>query len=288
MTPFEEAVAAGGPLVAAWDYEDDERQRLVLFKVGPSGWVKLAETDVPAETREAMQDRLTDQGVRVGTTWAGSGYVWVTDDLGFGVWNEKAQTGSGKVASPAVAKIHVIYEGGAPDRRAVVIEMRSGGAEVVAEERSMWPSMDPTWDNMNLEMEMLWAHYMSLHLALWHLVPLVNDVSPYSLDNDAAVLRAARALAKNVGKLPDIGTFEPPSETLGPQGRTSNVVLAVVPDASEAATRVVEVRVTLASGKLATAVIKRGSNAEVAGFLRRVTLPSIALTAVSRIVDQNP
>lgn len=287
MTRFEEAVAAGGPLIAAWDYEDNERQRLVLFKVGGSGWVKVAETDVPEETREAMHERLTDRGVRVGTTYAGSGYVWVTDDLGFGVWSETAQTGSGKIASPAVSKIHVIYEGGAPDRRAVAIELKTGGTEIVAEDRSMWPSMDITYDHMNLEMETLWAHYLSLHLALWHLVPLVNDISPYSIDEDMAVARAARALAKSVGKLPDIGAFDPPHESPGPLGRSSQLVLAVVPVANEPATRALEVRVTSPSGKLtSTATIKRGANAHVAAFLRRVTTPSAVLTAMSGIVDQ--
>lgn len=285
MTPFEEAVAAGGPLVAAWDYEDNDSQRVVLFKVGPSGWVKLAETDVPTETREAMQDRLSDRGVRVGMTYAGSGYVWVADDLGFGVWNETKQTGSGKVASPAVAKIHVIYEGGAPDRRAVAIEMRSGGSEVVAEERSLWPSMDVTYDAMNLELETMWAHYLSLHLALWHLVPLVNDISSYSIDGEMSVTRSARALAKNVSKLPDIGTFDPPSEELGPGSRTKSRVLAVVPAADEPAMRVLELRVTLPSGTTSTAILRRGTNAQIAAFLRRVTTSSAVLTAVSGLLD---
>jgi hypothetical protein len=287
MTPFEEALATGGPLVAAWDYEDNERQRLVLFKVGSSGWTKLAETDVPEATQEAMHERLTTRGVRIGATYAGSGFVWLADELGFGVWNEKAQTGSAKVASPVVSKVHVIYEGGAPDRRAVALELRSGGAEVVAEDRSLWPSQDITYDQTNLEMETLWAHYLGLHLALWHLVPVVNDISPYSSDNDLAVARAARELAKTIGRLPDVGAFDPASQAFGPFGKTSALTLVVAPSASEPATRTIEVRVTSSSGKtMSSAILKSGTNAQLAAFLRRVTTPSAVSKAISAVLSQ--
>lgn len=286
MTPFEEALAAGGPLVAAWDFEDNERQRLVLVKVGSAGWTKLAETDVPEATQEAMYERLANRGVRFGATYAGSGFVWLADELGFGVWNEKAQTASGKVASPVVAKVHVTYEGGAPDRRAVAFDLKSGGTDVVAEDRSMWPSQDITYDQSNLEMDTLWAHYLSLHLALWHLVPVVNDISPYSADNDLAVARAARELAKTIGKLPDAGAFEPVTQAFGPLGKTSALALVVAPS-SDAATRTLEVRVTSASGKTtSSATVKRGTNAQLVGFLRRVTTPGVVLRAVSAVLTQ--
>lgn len=287
MTPFEEAVAAGGPLVAAWDYEDNDRQRLVLFEVGSSGWTKVAETDVLAATQEAMHERLTDRGVRIGATYAGSGFVWLADELGFGVWNEKAQTGSGKVASPVVSKVHVIYEGGAPDRRAVALELESGGSDVVAEDRSMWPSMDITYNQTNLEMETLWAHYLGLHLALWHLVPLVNDISPYAFEHDLEVARAARALANNVGGISDVGASDPVSQAFGPWGQTSALALVVAPSASEHATRTIEVRVTSKSGKTtSSAIIKRGTNSQLAAFLRRVTTPSVVLRAISAVLTQ--
>jgi len=286
MTPFEEALAASGPLVAAWDYEDNERQRLVLFKVGNSGWEKLAETDVPAATQEAMHERLVNRGVRIGATYAGSGFVWLADELGFAVWNEKAQTGSGKVASPVVSKVHFIYEGGAPDRRAVALEHKSGGADVVAEDRSMWPSQDITYDQTNLEMDTLWAHYLSLHLALWHLVPVVNDVSPYSNDHDLAVARAARELAKTVGKLPDVGAFVPVTQAFGPFGKTSAMALVFAASASEPATRTLEVRVTGSSGKTSSAVLKSGTNAQVTAFLRRVTTAGVTLRAVSAVLTR--
>lgn len=287
MTSFEEAVAAGGPLVAAWDYEDDDRQRLVLFKVGASGWVKLAETEVPPPSQEALHESLIERGVRIGTTYAGSGFVWVADELGFGVWNETAQTGSGKIASPVVSKVHVTYEAGDPDRRAVSLELKSGGAEVVAELRSSWPAIDITYDHTNLEMETFWAHYLSLHLAIWHLVPVVNDITPYPSERDLAVARAARALAKSVGQLPDIGAFDAASQSLGPSAKTSDVTIALVPSANEPASRKVEVRVTSSSGKAtSTVTIKSGTNAQVVAFLRRVTTPSAVLDAITAALDQ--
>ena len=54
MTPFEEALGAGGDLVAAWDLADTERMRLVLFSVGLKGAERLAATDVPLATHEDM------------------------------------------------------------------------------------------------------------------------------------------------------------------------------------------------------------------------------------------
>lgn len=287
MTSFEEAVAAGGPLVAAWDYEDDDRRRLVLFKVGTSGWTKLAETEVPQPSQEALHESLTDRGVRIGATYAGSGFVWVADELGFGVWNETAQTSSGKIASPAVSKVHVTYEAGDPDRRAVSLELKSGGVELLAEVRSSWPAIDITYDHTNLEMETFWAHYLSLHLAIWHLVPVVNDITPYSCDRDLAVARAARALAKIVGPLPHIGAFDAVSQSLGSSARTSEVTIVVVPSANEPAIRTVEVRVTSVDGEAtSTVAIKSGSNAQVVAFLRRVTTPSAVLDAITAALDE--
>lgn len=287
MTPFEEAVAAGGPLVAAWDYEDNERQRLVLFEVGRSGWRKRAETDVPGATQEAMHERLAQRGVRIGATYAGSGFVWLADAPGFAVWSEEAQTFSDDVASPVAARVRVLYEGGAPDRRAVAIEFESGGAEVVAEDRSMWPSMDVTYDSTNLDMDTLWAHYLSLHLALWHLVPVVNDISPYSNANDLAVARAARDLAERIGRLPHAGAFDPVSQAFGPLGQTSALALVVAPSVSDPAARTIEVRVTTKSGMTTSAIVKRGTNAQLAAFLRRVTAPSVVQTSISAQLTQH-
>jgi hypothetical protein len=287
MTPFEEAVAAGGPLVAAWDYDDNDGRRLVLFKVGSSGWEKVAETEVDAPSHEALHERLVDRGVRIGATYAGSGFVWVADDLGFGVWNETSQTSSGKIASPVVSKVHVTYTAGDPDRRAVSLELKSGGTEVLAEVRSSWPALDITYDHSNLEFETYWAHHLSLHLAIWHLVPLVNDITPYNFDRDLEVARAARSLAKSVGQLPDIGTFDAATiQALGPSKMTRGVALAVAPEASEPATRTVEVRVALLNGKTMAVGIKNGTNAQVAAFLRRVTTPTAVLDAINAALEQ--
>ena len=114
---------------------------------------------------------------------------------------------------------------------------------------------------------------------------LLKGPSPF--DRDLEVARAARALAKRVGQLPDIGAFDAAAiQALGPSKLTRGVTLAVAPDASEPATRTVEVRVTSVSGKASTVAIKSGTNAQVAAFLRRVTTPGAVLDAINVALEQ--
>jgi len=279
--PFDEAVVEGSPLVAAWDHDDTIGERLVLFRVGVAGWLKLAETAIPELDQESMHERLVRRGVRVGATCGH--FVWVFDEQGFGVWNETSQTIGSRSASPVVGRVHVAYEGGAPDRRAVLLEQASGGTDVIAEERSLWPSLDITYNSLNLELDTAWAHHLSVDLALWHLLPLVNDIAPFEIDSQLEVARAASALADSVRELPAVGTFDAPSQPLAGSSTWKERVLAVIPDPNEPARRTVEVRLTSPEGRSSRVIVKQGTNAQVAAFLGRVTTPGAVLTAISGI-----
>src|SRR5262245_58721966 len=84
---FEEALAEGSPLVAAWDDRDDDGGTLHLFSMGVGGVERVAVTIVPEREREAMVDRLYDHGIRVGATYEGCDLVWVVDEHGFSIWS---------------------------------------------------------------------------------------------------------------------------------------------------------------------------------------------------------
>lgn len=284
MTSFEQALAEGGPLVAAWDHEDDQRTRLVLFRPTPGGARRLAETDVPLSAHEDMVDSLAVRGVRIGATYAGSGFVWIADDLGYSVWSDSALASSGAVASPAVSAVHVFYDSGDRGHRGVRLDLRSGGSELVAEERSAAARLDITYGQDNLYQDTLWAHYLSLHLAIWHLVPLVNDVSPTNIEPDLNIARAARALATSLAKQPVSGESAPLVQSAGAVGRATELSLAVSPGAANDSVAV-EVRVVAKTGANLRRTIKQGTREQVELFLRRVTTPSAAKWAMNALLN---
>ncbi len=61
---FEDAVAAGGPLLAAWDDKDHDGGTLHLFSTESGGAQRVALTLVAERDREAMTDMLMDRHVR--------------------------------------------------------------------------------------------------------------------------------------------------------------------------------------------------------------------------------
>jgi len=259
MTPFEEALGAGGDLVAAWDLADTERMRLVLFSVGLKGAERLAATDVPLATHEDMVDRLVDRGVRIGATYADTSRVWVTDDHGFVVWSRDAQTASGRIASHAVASVQVF------ENRGVQLKLKSRGQEVIAEERS-----GPA----------LWAPCLGEHLAIWHLVALKNESEPASIDERLAIAYTARELAKDIEKnsapiaqlVHAIGPIEP-----------SAMLSLLVADSEHATSLAIRVRMP-GGGEPLNVVIKRGTRGQIAAYLRRVTTPAAIQSAMHDVV----
>lgn len=249
MTPFEEALGAGGDLVAAWDLADAEQLRLVLFSVGLKGAERLAETDVPRATHEDMVDRLVDRAVRIGATYADTSVVWVTDDHGFVVWSGEAQTASGRIASHAVASVQVFGD------RGVRLKLKSGGHDVIAEEPS-----GPA----------LWAPFLGEHLAIWHLVALENESEPALIDERLAIAYTARGLAKDIEK--NNAPIAQLVHAIGPIG-PSTMLSFVVSDTENAT--LLAIRVTMPGGATPLeAVVKRGTRVQIAAYLRRVTTPA--------------
>lgn len=283
MTPFERALAAGGTLVAAWDYEDTEGQRLVLHTVSAEGAQKVAETDVPRETRQDMVDRLVAQKVRVGGAYAGSDFVWVADDAGFAVWTKTSCAAEGLRPKPDVARVHVWIDDAYAGHRGVRFDLHDGGTRPIVEENRSSAKL-PTYGEDDLYLETLWAHYLGLHLALWHGVELLNDISSKSTDADLAVRRGLLELAARLHPQSKEVTV-----SLGAVSRASELGM-YVSAAGDDSLRTFEIRATVAgSSATLTRMIKRGTLAQVSAFLRRVTTPSAVLTAMNVAINEaNP
>lgn len=282
MTPFERALEERGALVAAWDFEDNESLRLVLYAVSEQGATQLADTDVARAVHEEMVDRLAARNVRVGATFRGSDLVWVADDQGFAVWSRTARTCAGTALDPAVERVHIWLDGDDVGHRGVRFDLRGGTNRMIAEEQTS-ASNQLTYSDDDLSMETLWAHYLGLHVALWHGVPLVNDISPVLAPDQFVVERGLRALAPIV----EHGTDEV-VQSLGAVGRSSDLTVRIGADAQNPDGHVVEVRVKLAGAPSAfSQIVKRGEPATIGPFLRRVTTPATIVSAMNKLINAN-
>lgn len=275
---FEAATAHEGPLVAAWDYEDNGQTRMCLFHVGGEHVTQLAETNVPTETREDFVDRLVAKNIRIGGMYAGTVYVWVVDEAGFTVWSGDAVAASGTRASKDVVKVTLFVDPAYDGHRGVRFTLASGASEVVVEEDDPIPRIDPAYGADELFLDTLWANYLGNQLAVWLLVPFVNERRSGSNEMDLTVARAARTLAD---QLDGSGRGEL-LVSMGAVGRSADLAFRV-----DAAQTAIDLRITLQGGETATVALKRGTRAQLAAFLRRVTTPSTVLSAMNTQIQRH-
>lgn len=276
MTPFEAALAAGGPLVAAWDLGDTDRERLVLHAVAEDGAKELAETFVPTATRETMVDRLIAAGVRIGSMYGGTPFTWAVDDQGFAVWTESARIAGSSERVANVDHVHV-WLGENRGHRGVRLERKDAEPLLIAEERRASHELT-TYGEDDLYYETFWAHYLSLHIALWHEVPVVNDIADDSNADDLRVYRENRELAAVIER--DAAEV---TRSYGRIDRATDLTLRITANAGSS--RSLDVHVTIPNGTVLSRTIKYGSSAQVAAFLRRVTTPSAVLSAMNLLIN---
>lgn len=241
---------------------------------------QVAQTDVPRETRHDVVDRLVAQGVRVGGTYAGSDFVWVADDTGFTVWTKTSCVAEGTRRKPDVARVHVWIDETNAGHRGVRFDLHDGGTRpIVKEKRSSARLL--TYGEDDLYLETLWAHYLGLHLALWHGVELVNDISSKSTEADLSVRRGSLELAARLSP-----QSKEVSVNLGSVSRASELVMYVSAAGDDSA-RTLGIRAKASgSSPILTRTIKRGTLAQVSAFLRRVTTPSAVLTAMNVAINE--
>lgn len=265
-------------LIAAWNELDAKRQRLGMYNVGDDGARFVSEMDVPLAAREDMVDQLVSQGYRIGAS-AGD-FVWVVDDRGFVVFAEGKLVASGERPPAGVTAVHVYYDETDRGRRGVRFEIGSGEHQTVVEQRDDSPDFDPTYGESNLQEDTRWARYLGKQLALWCDIPLVDDTSRLRADADLAIMRAAHRLLETLEASPTADAVE----SAGPVGRARELALRVVHSGAKAA---LDLQVTSAKGTLRTTpALKRGTLAQIAAFLRRVTTPATVQFAMNDVINE--
>jgi hypothetical protein len=270
MKPFEDVLAAGGSLVAAWDHHDDDRTRLCLFSVGSAGATIEASTTVPLDQQEAMVERLIAKGVRIGGSYARSTFVWTASEQEFWIWSHK--TSKSIPRTKLVAGVAVFFE--RAGHRGVRVTLANGGHEIVADEHDSMARIDPAYDIEDLEADTRWARYLAEDLAVWFLVPMIDEITKGTIDPDLAIARALRGLADEVA-----GSSVAIVKSLGPIGDARELVYRCTADT-------LEIQVTGAT--TSTAVLKHGTRAQIAAFLRRVSTPATTLWAMNDLLYKQP
>ena len=286
MMEFEQALACGGKLVAAWDFADDERTWMKLYNTESGGAKLISAKDVPHAAHEEMVDGLIERGVRIGATYNPKPFVWVADDSGYAVWSSDRLIASG-APSPSAASVQVFLDPMDRGHRGVRLNFKSGRSELIAEERSDWPNANPTYGQDDLYYDTFWAHYLGEQLAVFHLVPLQNDIQPADISADLLIANVAKAFARRVDWLPASGIFQPLIVSLGSVRRASELSLLAACDPENPALRTLGVRVVSPSGRTTSdQFIKRGTNGQIAGFLRRVSSPAAIQFAMNDLISK--
>jgi hypothetical protein len=280
---FEEALAEGGPLVAAWDDRDEDGGTLHLFSLGVSGAERVAVTIVPEREREAMVDRLFDQGVRVGATYEGCDLVWVVHEHGFSIWSS-----DGIVADADESEVR-LFEG-AFDANDVTRVISFSGVGDEDEHYGVKLAIGETIHvtaAASSDGPRGWASFLGHDLALWFSVPHDDAVEHTSNALELQIAAAAQRLADRVDVAPPHGKFEHVTEPIGPMEGATDVALLFGISPFDTALRYVELVVQSRSPKRTLKTgrwVRKGDNDRIASFLRAARTPRRILRKMREIL----
>lgn len=201
MIGLDAALAQAGPRLAAWDRSAEGQGRLVIVAVGRQTATVIAKERIAPEQRAAVEQRLLDSGVLIGSTFRACDYVWVVSDevcavvkLDEGIVTEAL--GADLVITGRRVKIRDVksvvsfVDPADIAHRGVKVKLGDGSEPVIAEEVDPTPSIDPTYGRQNLEIDAGWIVALGRDLAtnfgvphhdeLWDRTtpPLVMRVDP--------------------------------------------------------------------------------------------------------------
>ncbi len=270
MSDFENALADPGPLLAAFDY--DQVGRVRLLRMSEDTLVALAETSVSKEERESLVDALLARNVRIGGMYASADFTWVADDAGMAVWrsNELVASRATPPANAGAVVIHLdrVEEG----LRSVRYALLDGGCDQVAVHDDPMARLDPGYNGNDLFLDTMWAYWLAEHLAIWSQLPLINETEAKTDQTLFVIARATRAA----------------SDQLRSGARALTMSIAIVhetmwttihvPDTQD----VVELLVGHVDGSVVPVTLERGTPGRLAAYLRRVTTPRDVLRAMNR------
>lgn len=285
---LEEALAQPGPLLPAWDYRSRDHKRLCVYRVGAGGAALVVSEDVAIDEREPTNEKLRQAGLRIGGTYSYNAYIWVLDDRGMTVWSHDAvlaegtadqiSATGGTVRTSDVTRVETFVDDDDIGHLGVRVQRKNGPPVTVVEARSKTHELDPTYDAMELDQDLMWAGYFGRELALWLRVPHADEHGKVTNDKQLQILAATRALADKLSAVPPSGEFEHLHQPLGKVTGAGEISLRFAPNPLEAPLRFLELRVQTKSGKSYMGRwIKQGTNAQVATFLCNLRTPHTIL-----------
>lgn len=273
MKAFNDNLAHPGPLLAAFDFQHDGC--VLLFQVRDRSLVKLAETSTPAEERESLVEQMLAKKVRVGATYATSGFTWAADESGMSVWHDRVLVWSRDKAPVDAAEVVLFVDRLDDGHRGVRLTLSAGTTELVAEEHDPTPGLDPTYDSADLSFDSQWAFYLGEQLAIWSLAPFVDERTGKTNQTSIVVARAGHAASDQL--LRGVRDVTVP---LGAIGRSPALALHVPASQDK-----VELRIDLADGGVVPVMLKRGTPQQLAAYLRRVSTPREIVVAMNRAIE---
>lgn len=181
---FEQAIAAPGRLVQAWDRELDGRRVAMIYRLGDGGAEQLAWRYVPEAEHGAVMAALGARGLAEAQYDSYSGFVWFESAAGVEVSHRtgKQLVATGDLATLADGRTIPRFELAAVIAfatddyvsRGVKVALRSGEEIKLVTEASMHAMGDPTYSRNDLFVETLWAAVIGRAIARWAGVPFVN------------------------------------------------------------------------------------------------------------------
>lgn len=277
---LDEMFAQPGPLVAAWDLQND-RKTLRVYRVGERGATFVGRTEIAADEREMTNNQLFDHGLRIG--YAYYDYTWVLDDAGCAVWTTHAQLVDGTrdelrvgghcVRASEIATIEVFVSPDNMGHRGVRLDV--DGRDMVVAEENFSVESNPTYSQMDLDWELAWAEFLGRDLALWLHRPYADRHGGITNQRQLDLYEKCCELADKVASETLRGEFEPVWHALGPVEAPGAVVLRFAANPLEVEGRFVEQKVFTPSGKSWYGRwLKLGTNRQITAYLRDVRTPA--------------
>ncbi len=215
----DEMLAQAGPLLAAWDLHDD-RKTLRMYRVAATGASFIGRTEVAADDREATNTKLLDKGARIG--YVSSSFIWAIDDAGVSVWTKTEQlveggrdairVGTEMIRAGEIKRIETFVDPDNMGHRGVRLDV---GRHVVLAEENFSVESNPSYSEMDLEWELMWAEFLGRDLALWLGVPHADRHGKVVSEPQLSIYKGCCALAEKVAAGPTTGEFDNVLESLG-------------------------------------------------------------------------
>lgn len=273
MSAFTDALSHPGPLLAAFDYKNDGC--VLLFQVRDRSLHQLAEAHCSAEEREPLIEQMLARKVRIGGMYATGGFTWVADESGMTVWHDDGSVASREKPPSNAAEVVLFVDRSDEGHRGVRFTLSDGRPELVCDEHDPTPGLDPAYGSDDLIADTLWAVFLGRELAVWAMVPFVDETTGDREEAQIVVARAAHAASDQVHQ-----RKEQIAVSIGAIGRSRGLTLQV-----PASQDVIELRIDLPDGGVAVTTLKRGQAQQLAAYLRRVSTPRDILLAMNREIE---